>query len=170
MSIQPQDLYELSVKSLANANELVEEAQLLFDHRRWPRVVFLCQIAGEELAKCFMSLTAIPRYAFETFNESTFLRRLRDHREKTGEIDFFEQLFVGSDSIEHRDRAWRNDFERFKLLSLYTDFFQGHAIQPSDGMTEAVALAALTLSNSIQLNTLGSFGAQVIENPTDNDE
>jgi AbiV family abortive infection protein len=38
-------------KALANAHELIAEADLLVENMRYPRAYFLAHIAGEEIAK-----------------------------------------------------------------------------------------------------------------------
>src|SRR5229473_2681245 len=49
MKLTRESLISLARKSLENARALIEEAELLFDHKRWDRTVFLCHAPGEEL-------------------------------------------------------------------------------------------------------------------------
>ena len=97
--ISTEELKNAGVKSLQNASELVQEAQLLFEHGHWSRAVFLCCISGEELGKCFISLSAIINRRAGTFDERRYKERFRIHREKTSILNVFEDTFVLSSTV-----------------------------------------------------------------------
>src|ERR1017187_7040606 len=135
MPIDREQLRQASIKALQNAEQLVEEAELLHKHERWPRVVFLCQIAGEELGKCFISLTAIVRIVNGTFQEDVYRRRCRTHGAKTSMIDFFESLVISEQPLKEilELRKGRiGAFESLKLASLYTDFVADVPVLPDE--------------------------------------
>jgi AbiV family abortive infection protein len=90
-------LREAGIKSLENASDLVREARLLYEHGFWSRTIFLCCISGEELGKCFMTLSAVVNHRVGKFNQRRYKQRFRGHQEKTGVLNFFEDIFVSSD-------------------------------------------------------------------------
>src|SRR2546430_15129670 len=94
-----EELRNAGIKALQNASELVSEAQLLFDNGHMSRAVFLCCIAGEELGKCFISLSAVMNRRAGAFKEKRYKARFRTHRDKMGMLNFFEDVFVSSSDI-----------------------------------------------------------------------
>lgn len=143
-------LREAGIKSLENASELVREARLLYEHGFWGRAVFLCCISGEELGKCFITLSAVVNYRVGKFNERRYRQRFRAHEEKTGSLNFFEDIFVSSDlpvGQEDRDKATKAT-ERFKLASLYCDYYGIEPHKPSELITQELAVGALKLAEN----------------------
>ncbi len=70
-------------KALRNAKDLIKDAELLYENARWPRVVFLCQIAGEEIGKhILLSSLTIRLIAGDEINWKRVWKRLTSHREK----------------------------------------------------------------------------------------
>jgi len=57
--LSAENLKDAGIKSFENASELVQEARILYEHKCWSRAVFLCFISGEELGKCFITLSAV---------------------------------------------------------------------------------------------------------------
>jgi AbiV family abortive infection protein len=149
--LSAEDLRDAGIKALRNAAELVEEAQLLFEHGRWGRSVFLCCVSGEELGKCFISLSAVMNQRAGAFNEKRYRARFRTHREKTAILNFFEDVFVFSSDMPSGPSQIAADTqvtEKTKLASLYCDFYDGKAQAPSELITEELASAVLKLSKS----------------------
>jgi AbiV family abortive infection protein len=147
--ITAEELRNAGVKSLQNASELVEEAQLLFDHGRWSRAVFLCCISGEELGKCFISLSAIINRRAGTFDERRYKERFRIHRQKTSILNFFEDTLVSSSTVPIQPSdivATAQMVEKTKLASLYCDFYGVEARAPSELITEELATVTLRLA------------------------
>jgi AbiV family abortive infection protein len=143
-------LREAGIKSLENASELFREARLLHEHGFWSRAVFLCCISGEELGKCFITLSAVVNHRVGKFNERRYKQRFRAHEEKTGSLNFFEDIFVSSDfpvGQEKIDKATRGT-ERFKLASLYCDYYGIEPHKPSELITEELAAGALKLAEN----------------------
>jgi AbiV family abortive infection protein len=143
-----ENLREAGIKSLENASELVHEARLLHEHGYWSRTVFLCCISGEELGKCFMTLSAVVNLRVGKFNEKRYKQRFRTHEEKTGALNFFEDFFVSSDlpiGPEEIDKATKAT-EKIKLASLYCDYYGIEAYMPLELITEELAAGTLGLA------------------------
>lgn len=150
LNLTAEKLREAGIKSLDNASELVREARLLFERGFWSRTVFLCCISGEELGKCFITLSAVVNHKVGKFNEKRYKQRFRTHEEKTGSLNFFEDIFVSSDvpigqqGIDNATKAT----EQVKLASLYCDYYGDEPHKPSDFITEELAAGALKLAES----------------------
>jgi AbiV family abortive infection protein len=54
-----EQLEQARTKALANAERLVSDAALLLKNKRWPAALYFCQIAGEEIGKYLMVLSAL---------------------------------------------------------------------------------------------------------------
>lgn len=149
--LSAEELRDAGIKALQNASELVEEAQLLFAHGHWSRVVFLCCISGEELGKCFISLSAVMNRRTGAFDERRYKTRFRTHREKIAVLNFFEDIFVSSSDMPIEASQIDADTqvtEKTKLASLYCDFYGAKAHAPSELITEKLASEVLKLSKS----------------------
>ena len=160
MPLDRERLRQAGVKALQNAEQLIEEAEILYERERWPRVVFLCQIAGEELGKCFISLTAIVRIVNGTFEEDVYRKRCRTHRSKTGMTDFFESLVFSEQPLTEFLEQRKGRIERFeslKLASLYTDFVADVPVSPNELIGRELASGMLLLAQ----NRVKHFGLAV---------
>jgi AbiV family abortive infection protein len=67
---------------LKNAEELVVEAEILYENKRWARSFFLSQAASEELGKYMMVVSAIAFVVGGGMNWELFWKRFRNHRAK----------------------------------------------------------------------------------------
>lgn len=133
-------------KIKANAASLYNEAQLLFENEMYARSYFLLCIASEELGKSIIVISAIVDLMAEEINWRSFWKKLRNHKDKTGTIEFFENAVVSSDD---NFTPWRtvaeqiSDFEEIKMASLYADIFQVDFFTPNEiisaEMTKAIA-------------------------------
>jgi AbiV family abortive infection protein len=147
--LSAEELRNAGIKALQNAAELVEEAQLLFQHGHLSRAVFLCCISGEELGKCFISLSAVMNRRAGVFDEKRYKKRFRTHLEKTAILDFFENVFVSSSDIPIEPSKIDDNaqaVEKFKLASLYCDFYDDKPHAPSELVSETLASKLLELS------------------------
>ena len=151
LQLTAENLKEAGIKSVQNASELVQEARILYEHKYWSRAVFLCCISGEELGKSFITLSAVVNQIAGKFDEKRYRERFRSHGEKTGSLNFFEDVFVSSSDlpiqpqeIDHATKAT----ERFKLASLYCDYYGTEPRKPSDLITETLAAEALKLAEN----------------------
>jgi AbiV family abortive infection protein len=154
------DLRDAGIKSFENASELVEEAQLLFEHRHWGRAVFLCCISGEELGKCFISLSAVVNRRSGAFDERRYKQRLRDHREKAASLNLFEDIFVSSSDVPVLASEIGADTDvigKVKVASWYCDFYGVRPHRPSELIPEQLASGILKLAK----NRVEHFSEQV---------
>ncbi len=159
-----EQLKEGRLKALANARDLVDEAQLLHADARWPRVVFLCHIAAEELGKyimlmsAFVELTVDPRQ----FDWNRFWKRFNSHHQKFTLLTFWEDLYLTrtgdkslSQSLEDLAAATR-ELNTGKQKSLYADLTEGSFRAPRDLMGQKIASMALGLAQK-RADLISSF-------------
>src|SRR4051794_24013275 len=84
------ELVRIGVLSFDNASDLVADAHLLFTNERFSRVLFLCFIAQEEIAKSCLSLGAAARVRLGEFGpdaQQRYRQRFEDHRSKSATVD-----------------------------------------------------------------------------------
>ena len=136
--------------ALKNADNLVKEAEALFNIGSYPRVVFLSHIAGEEIAKHIMlTSTLVKLIAGKNINWKKFWKRLTSHKEKLELILFMEDTYFDKpfpDNLEEyfedlREQAKKIDY--FKQMSLYCDFAEEIALSPSELIDKETAKNAL---------------------------
>jgi len=97
-----------------------------------------------------MTLSAVVLHRVGKFNEKRYRQRFRTHGEKTGLLNFFEDIFVSSDEPigpEQLDKA-ANTAEQIKLASLYCDYYGIEPYQPSELITEKLAAETLKLAEN----------------------
>ena len=147
-------LAALAVVALENARDLVKDAQVLAAAQRWPRVLFLSQIAGEELGKVIMCVSGIVEAAHGRFNRPKFEKRYRHHLSKLMNVMGVENLFLSKDfdrEVKELNETARI-YEFGKMLSLYSGQFAGDdrhdaaALLPRENISEAIAKNALRMS------------------------
>jgi AbiV family abortive infection protein len=147
-------LVALAAAALENARDLVKDAQTLAAAQRWPRVLFLSQIAGEELGKVVMCVSAAVEAAHGSFDRKKFQRRYRHHLSKLKNIMGVENLFL-SDEFEREMAELNeaaNDYETGKMLSLYSGQFAGDdkhdatVLLPRETIPEKMARDALGMA------------------------
>lgn len=91
----------------------IEEAELLFNNKRWARTVFVCHTAGEEFGKSIQCFSAIVDHARGVLDGVKFRKRLLNHHAKMQLIGFFEAMVTpGGDPIENP-----NDMKNLDKLS-----------------------------------------------------
>ena len=147
MKLRREDLIALCKKSLANAEALIQEAELLHQNEHWARTVFLCHTAGEEFGKCIVCLSASMDHARGVLNWSKFRKRYFSHSEKTKVIDFFETVFL-TEGDPREDLKELNEkvkiFTQFRNATLYSDVMSdGTVFAPAELVTEQMATGAL---------------------------
>ena len=141
------------VKALQNANELIEDADILFKGERWPRVLFLCQISGEEIGKYIMlSSLLVQQISEKEIDWKRIWKRLTSHTEKYELATYMENIYLGKDQSADRNAFWEynkmlkdesKDLDRFKQNSLYADFTGENTHCPSDIIGKEIAESAL---------------------------
>jgi len=142
-------------KAFQNAADLIEDVDLLFRQRRWARVVFLSQIAIEELGKYLMIIGAIGQVLKNQMDWQSFWKRFKKHTEKTGNIltfDAFLSPFISDeDTLEKWQRVQRDEveLEKRKLSSLYVDFQSNQFVLPMDIIDEKLAKQAVNNAKAV---------------------
>lgn len=135
------DLIQMGILSFENAHDLVGDAQILYTNERWPRVMFLCCIAQEELAKACLSLGAAAKSRLGEFDadaQERYRIRFEDHRSKSATMEAVFHAFctptplpeivqrMKENEVRLRDRnaslSSSEATEVVKLCSLYADF------------------------------------------------
>ena len=137
-------------KALRNAKDLIKDAELLYENARWPRVVFLCQIAGEEIGKhILLSSLTIRLIAGDEINWKRVWKRLTSHREKLEMVTYLEDVFLEqpfTDTLNEYFSELKDEvqqLETFKQKSLYCDFTQEIPHCPTDIIKEEYAQNAI---------------------------
>jgi|SRR5829696_7426501 len=139
-------------KAIANARELLEEADLLSENEHYARAYFAAHIACEEMAKAPM----LHRAAYElTLGLSPdwrkLDRRLRDHEEKIRNV-FTMEYFQSDVRPDNSDlTAYQEDLDRVPLEnqaknhSLYVGLEPEGFVQPSARFDRETAEAMVAL-------------------------
>ncbi|MBC5863150.1 AbiV family abortive infection protein [Flavobacterium turcicum] len=87
------------IKNLRNSQELIDEAEILFNNEKYARTYLLSHIAIEESSKCAMLLKLI---AFNIWEEEIDIKNVRkrysSHKEK---IKNFELLKILTDKKDY---------------------------------------------------------------------
>jgi AbiV family abortive infection protein len=141
-------LRNVAEKSLRNAGELLADAYLLFRHNRWPRALFLSQIASEELAKVYQVSLARVELAFGGLDWSRFWNMYRSHDYKMRHILRLEAEWLSDEPVEELRavRPLAKAYNQGKMWSLYTDLLGDVVLAPKEIINEAVARNALTIA------------------------
>ena len=141
------DIKEARLKALANARELVRDAEILFANERFPRTIFLCQIAGEEMGKYFDLLSAaIDMVVDGDLDWPKFWKWFKSHHEKLKMITFFEDILLDQPCPDgYRDSVLTQvrNLEKGKQWALYADFIEGVPHHPAELFTREMAANCL---------------------------
>lgn len=137
-------------KALKNAEDLVKDAEVLFEFASYPRVLFLSHIAGEEIGKyIILTSTFVMLVAGKTINWRKFWKRITSHKVKLELITYMEDIYLDQpfpDSLKEYFKDLRKqvkDLDRFKQKSLYCDFTEEIPHCPSDLIGKNFAKNAL---------------------------
>jgi uncharacterized protein (UPF0332 family) len=91
MKLEIDNLKEGILKNINNAQELIDEAEILFENEKYARAYLLSHFAIEESSKCGMLLKII---AFKVWNEKidikTVRKRFINHNEKIKNFKLLE--------------------------------------------------------------------------------
>jgi len=142
-------------KPLQNAADLVQDAELLLDKKRWARAVFLSQIAIEELGKYLMIIGAIGQVLKNQIHWKRFWKRFNKHTEKTGNILTFNALlspFVSLGNTKtNLEKARRDEayLEKRKFTALYVDFELNKFVLPMDVIDKETAEVAVREAKAV---------------------
>jgi AbiV family abortive infection protein len=132
-------------KVFENTEELISEAQLLFDNGRYARAFAVAHLASEEIAKLMMlARIGTDLLLGRTIDWRKFFRRFRNHEEKLQNMALFDYFFLSDpDLLANRDlrkleadEAAVPDQNRRKNLSLYVDLADEPFRRPSEIINE----------------------------------
>ena len=114
MSRQP--YYKIYSSAHKNAFDLYNEAELLYEHKHYPRAYALAFTALEEISKSQFAADVATRFE----NESDFKKFYRDHNKKIKRMGW---AHLDANSYQYQ-RRWRGpDHEDIEILSPEEPFF-----------------------------------------------
>ena len=122
------DLEELKrgrLAALRNAEELVREAEILYDNGAWARSCFLSLAAAEELGKYIMMTSAVALALGGAINWKTFWRRFRNHKSKLGNILIHEHSLRSDFKFSEYFKKVPEEKQvnvNMRMICLYSDF------------------------------------------------
>jgi AbiV family abortive infection protein len=139
---------------LANAEQLIAEAKLLFGKRAYARTYALAHLAREELAKVLILYpVAVKLLAGHAVDWKRTMKRLQDHTSKLRQETVQAAVFMssqGNDGVANFLRnnvalaaAYRN---RQKNLALYVGFQDGKVLRPDAAFDDKRAWRTLRLA------------------------
>jgi AbiV family abortive infection protein len=145
----------LRALALQNSAELLAEAELLFQHKRFARTYTLAHLSSEELAKlAILAAYGVRLVNGETISWTKLDEKIRSHMTKLKGLLFVDLLGTGIDpmakSIQvHKESMSRIElFNTLKNVSLYAGIHQGELYKPNGIFTERLATEALTTSRN----------------------
>lgn len=137
-------------QALKNADNLVKDAEALFNIGSYPRVVFLSHVAGEEIAKHIMLTSTLVRLiAGKNICWEKFWKRLTSHKKKLELISLMEDIYldkVVTDNLDEYFKELREQVKKidlYKQKSLYSDFTKGISHSPNELIDKVIAKNAL---------------------------
>lgn len=135
-----------------NTKELLEEARLLFENKRYARAYALAQIAHEELAKLPIIYQEATRSFFKEGHDwKNFHKRLRSHDSKNKQNFVFYQTMlnaVGNNSMNLEYDQIKDNLtfvNHLKNVSLYADIKSNKFTKPALEIKKNLAKTHLEL-------------------------
>jgi AbiV family abortive infection protein len=134
------DLLQLMQEALANAKDLLNDAQLLFDASRFPRALALATLSWEELSKADLCALAM---ALPEVTPDYFWEHFRDHEGKLARVHAFAAFMqpkpIGPvEDWAERVKSLSKSTQGLKERSLYVDYRRRKILLPSQ-VTERAA-------------------------------
>jgi AbiV family abortive infection protein len=147
MKFNKNEYFEAIEKSLSNAEELIEEAEILIKHDKYARAYTFFQLSIEEVGKANLAFQFVLKGDIENLQETKqFLKKFINHKTKTKSsqgIDFMYALSAEKSTftknllqdfmLEHNDVDVSNDYKNY---SLYTSFKDNKFQKPSEIITK----------------------------------
>ncbi|PJJ08723.1 AbiV family abortive infection protein [Flavobacterium sp. 1] len=146
MKLVKEQYFQAIEKAFNNAEELIEEAEILAKHNKNARAYTLFQFSIEEIGKAFLIFQFVLNGNIEDIEETKkFFKDFRSHTVKTETsqgIDFMFALQIEKSSYSKKlieefifdrvDVAVSNDYKNY---SLYTSYKDGEFYKPSEIIT-----------------------------------
>ena len=99
--LKVEDIEKISLKIYENANELLEEAEILYNHKKFARAHACAQFSIEEFGKLPMLRTVATQVSKgDKVNWKDLNTRLRDHKRKTS-LSFALISVMGKSMLDH---------------------------------------------------------------------
>lgn len=146
-----------SLRSLAlqNAKDLLEEAELLFQHQKFARTYTLAHLSSEELAKLpILAAHGVRLMRGTSISWKGLDKDLTSHATKLKGLLLVDLIGTGTDptskSIKvHNETLSRVElFNALKNASLYAGVYQGELFKPTGVFTKRLAEEALRTSRN----------------------
>ena len=144
-------IFSAMSKTLENAQELIEEAELLLSNNHYPRAYALAHLASEELIKCLLLFPAAIELARDRpIDWGGIDRRLREHRAKIrGTILLNFVLDPPSDGVYQASELSQRmntvpDINDKKNYSLYASQIGHEFFKPSELIGDQAAIACVS--------------------------
>jgi len=138
------------LKALRNAEELIADAEVLYSEQRWPRALFLSQIAVEEAGKYFYLFSSCAALVDGSIDWKKFWKSIRSHSDKTTVFLMMEDMLLCTGCIEPKlisdFRTNSRILERGKMWSLYADYEQKDFFAPSEVIPKWIVDQAIDLA------------------------
>lgn len=147
MKLDRSDYFEAIEKSLANAKELIEEAEILAEKNKIARAYTLFQFSIEEIGKALLTFTFILKGDIESDEETKkFLKKFTSHLEKTEFSQGIDFMFaIMAEKSDLTKKLLENSFSElgkvhisnnYKNYSLYTSLIENKFHKPSEIITK----------------------------------
>jgi AbiV family abortive infection protein len=151
-TITIKEIEEAQLKVLDNARELIDEAEILFDHSKYARAYTLAHLAAEELAKLETLLSCEKAIVIGKpieWKDAT----INQHKPKIHKI-IWDEIFLNIPPIVLSERKTYDQrinlidkYNDLKNMSLYTGESNGAFLKPSEIIREDHARNAVNRSN-----------------------
>lgn len=147
MKLTKEILLEVVNKAVLNAGQLVDEAKILKEHKKFARAFTLYQLSIEEIGKASMAFSFLLFGNLEDDTEQkVFLKEFRDHKTKTKRaagIDLTIARTIDNREVsrtlilnvvkQHGEVDKINDYKNY---SLYTSLIDGAVHLPSEFISQ----------------------------------
>ncbi len=161
-------------KTLINAKDLFEDAEILFKKNRFSRAYTLYQLSIEEIGKATLIFNfLLHKDIFDIDEQKKIIREFINHKSKTKSSIGLDVLlaFVISDQklkekVIYQIRKQEKEIEQLNILknrSLYTDIIEEKFINPKEIITEKLAKDIKFIAQ-IRLNIANGFFKFAITN------
>ena len=149
------EIEELRKLILENAEELSEEASILFNNKKYARAYTLSHLASEELAKLpILSKLALDLINGKDVNWKKIDKKLNSHTEKLKGLLFSDLLGTDINPSEKNITVHEKTISRIQILndlknvSLYAGKYQDSLYKPNAAITASLASQSLEAINN----------------------
>jgi len=145
-------------KSLVNATDLFDDAEILLNQKRYPRAYTLFQFAIEEIGKASMIFEFLLNTDYENkIEQNKFKKKFIDHKSKIESsigIDLLLAFSIPNQKLKsklihnvNRQQNKINELNNLKNSSLYTDIVNDRFILPNELINEKMVSEIQFISN-----------------------